>query len=133
MESTLRQVGLREDDTVDAIVQEGKLAATNSAFALHVAGGSVVTWGDPSNGGDGSAVRGQLKGVCQIQAAERAFAAIREDGTAITWGCPEFGGDSSAVREQLTCVRQIQAARQAFAAIREDGNSDHLGLSRIWR
>ena len=36
-------------------------------FAAILEDGSVLTWGDPGRGGDSSAVRGQLKGVQQIQ------------------------------------------------------------------
>ena len=64
----------------------------------------------------------QLKGVLQIQAADRAFAAILEDGSVVTWGDADDGGDSSAVRDQLRSVQQIQATSQAFAAILADGS-----------
>ena len=39
------------------------------------------------NGGDSSAVRAQLKGVQQIQAAYAGFAALLEDGSVVSWGC----------------------------------------------
>ena len=51
--------------------------ATESAFAAILVDGSVVTWGDADCGGDGTAVRDQLKNVQQIQATKHAFAAIR--------------------------------------------------------
>ncbi|CAJ1363852.1 unnamed protein product, partial [Effrenium voratum] len=118
--STLSQAGLKDQDTVDAIVQRATLAATDRAFALYVAGGSVVTWGVAGSGGDSRAVQGQLTGVRHVQAASCAFAALCEDGTVITWGAP-YGGNSSAVQGQLTGVRHIQANTCSFAAIREDG------------
>ena len=62
----------------------------------------------------------QLKGVLQIQAADRAFAAILEDGCVVTWGDGRFGGDSSAVQDQLKGVQKVQATGTAFAAILED-------------
>ena len=72
--------------------------------------------------GNSSAVRGQLRGVQQIQATNAAFAAILEDGSVVTWGDADGGGDSSAVRGQLRGVQQIQATNAAFAAILEDSS-----------
>ena len=43
------------------------ICCTPRAFAAILEDGSVLTWGDPGRGGDSSAVRGQLKGVQQIQ------------------------------------------------------------------
>ena len=67
------------------------LLHTYEAFAAILADGSVVTWGDACCGGESSAVRDQLKGVQQIQAAGEAFAAVRED----------CGGDSLAIERQV--------------------------------
>ena len=39
-----------------AVVQLGKLAAFDAAFAWHGHGGEVVTWGIPEWGGDNSQV-----------------------------------------------------------------------------
>ena len=96
--------------------------ATESAFAAILVDGSVVTWGDADCGGDGTAVRDQLKNVQQIQATKHAFAAIRGDGSVVTWGAADCGGDSSAVRDQLKNVQQIQSTCLAFAAILGDGS-----------
>ena len=74
------------------------------AFAAILGDGSVVTWGGARYGGDSSAVRDQLKGVLQIQAAHLAFAAILEDGSVVTWGDAEFGGDSSPVQQKARFV-----------------------------
>ena len=54
--------------------------AARFAFAAILADGSVVTWGDPTFGGDSSAVQDQLKTVQHIQATGCAFAAIRGRG-----------------------------------------------------
>ena len=63
-----------------------------------------MTWGDPVNGGDISAVQDQLKNMQQIQASDHAFAAILGDGSVVTWGSRVFGGDSSAVQDLLKPV-----------------------------
>ena len=53
-----------------------RIQATARAFAAILDNGSVVTWGDPDNGGDSSVVEEQLKDVQHIQATACAFAAI---------------------------------------------------------
>ena len=52
----------------------------------YLSDGSVVTWGQASNGGDSSAVQDQLKNVQQIQASRDVIAAILGDGSVMTWG-----------------------------------------------
>ena len=91
------------------------------AFAAILADVSLVTWGDPDDGGDSFKIQDQLKGVQQVQATSGAFAAILADGLVVTWGDPDCGGDSSEVRDQLKGVRQVQATYSAFAAILADG------------
>ena len=44
------QAGLRDGEGVAAVVQLGKLAASDAAFAWHGHGGEVVTWGNPEWG-----------------------------------------------------------------------------------
>jgi len=63
-------------------------AAAQGAFAALRHDGSVVTWGDPSCGGDSSAVQAKLKGVTQIHSTHTAFAAIVLDGSVVAWGDP---------------------------------------------
>ena len=108
---------------VAAVVQLGKAAATDKAFALHGHGEAVVTWAIQKSGGDSSQVREQLRNVQHIQATARgAFAAILESGSVVTWGDPEAGGDSSQVQERLRNVQRIQAtANGSLAAILESG------------
>ena len=122
--STLREAGVRDGDTVDAVVQGAALAATECAFACYVEGGGVVIFGCQgieADSADHSQVREQLTRVQQIKAIQSAFAAIREDGLVVTWGEPNGGGDSSEVQAQLTRVQQIQSTDSAFAALRDDG------------
>lgn len=107
-------------------------AATKSAE-----GDRIVTWGDPENGGDSSAVQDKFQKVQQICAttlafavtlvgtalwskvssADYAFAAILVDGTVVTWGHPSFGGNSTAVQAQLRNVQKIYSTWLAFAIL----------------
>ena len=59
---------------------------TDRAFAAIRSDDSVVTWGNPRDGGDSCAVQQQLTNIKAIQSNRCAFAAIREDGTVVTWG-----------------------------------------------
>ncbi|MBA4457774.1 hypothetical protein FHK99_17525, partial [Cylindrospermopsis raciborskii CS-506_B] len=69
-----------------------------SAFAALKSDGSVVTWGESSNGGDSSSVSSSLtSGVTQIFSTLSAFAALKSDGSVVTWGDSSYGGDSSSV------------------------------------
>ncbi|CAJ1341040.1 unnamed protein product [Effrenium voratum] len=119
--ATLSEAGLQDGDVVLAIVQLGKLAASDRAFALCGHGPEIVTWGDPKCGGDSSQVKEQVRSIQHIQASNSAFAAILESAAVVTWGHPNFGGDSSQVQEQLRNVQHIQATARAFAAILESG------------
>ena len=68
LNKTLEEAGIEDGECLTALVLQPQLAATDNAFALWCHGDSeIVTWRDPGRGGDSSAVRGQLKGVQQIQ------------------------------------------------------------------
>ena len=103
------------------------------AFAALKSDGSVVSWGYGPNGGDRSAVAGQLNGdidVQRIYASNAAFAALRADGSVITWGSASTGGDSSPVATELNGtvdVTQIYSTETAFAAVRTDGSVTSWG------
>jgi len=81
----------------------------------------VVTWGDPSSGGDSSSVADQLKDVLQLFSTDLAFAALRADGRVVTWGDRLSGGDSREVQAELQHVYLIHGSAAAFAAILTDG------------
>ena len=101
----LQLSGLQDGDTIAAIAQEPKLAATKSAFALWCVGADrIVTWGNPEAGGDSSTVQGKLLKVQQVYATAHAFAAILADETVLTWGRPDSGGDSTPVQGPLRNV-----------------------------
>ena len=119
---SLRLSGLQDGDSLIAVAQQPKIAATRDAFALWCVGADrVVTWGCRRSGGTSSRVQGQLRNVQQIRGTERAFAAILADGSVVTWGDPNCVGDSSKVQDQLKNVQQICATGSAFAAILADG------------
>ena len=110
-----------------------KVSSTSDAFAAVRDDGSVITWGNSSNGGDSRSVSSSLDGtvnVRDIYSNMSAFAALREDGSVITWGYGSFGGDSSSVTAKITTtsdaafskVTDISATGSAFAAIRTDGS-----------
>eukprot|EP00435_Cladocopium_sp_Y103_P041643 s1343_g11.t1 len=120
---SLQAAGVQDGDHLTAVAQQVEVAACRGAFALWCHGGNgVVTWGDPCYGGDGSAVRDQLRNVQQIKATHHAFAAVLVDGSVVTWGNRNFGGDCSTVQDQLRNVLQIQATLRAFAAVLADGS-----------
>ena len=119
-----------------------EIVSTLTAFAALRSDGSVVTWGNPAQGGDSSAVdfdgdgqltsrRGSLT-VAQVYATGSAFAALRSDGSVVTWGERSKGGDSQDIdfdgdgstssRTGTLQVAQIVSTRSAFAALRADGS-----------
>ena len=69
------------------------------SFAAIQGDASVLTWGDPDDGGDCSDIQDRLVNVQKIQASLFAFAAVRGDGSVVTWGNPNCGGDSVAIQE----------------------------------
>ncbi len=120
--ATINDMGLKKtllagETTVVATFQgvvsnEAKLKVYNQ--------GGVVTWGEPVDGGDSSAVQSQLTNVQTIFNNSYTFAALKNDGTVVTWGNSTSGGDSSAVQSQLTNVQTIVGSLFTFAAIVND-------------
>ena len=89
-----------------------------SATAVLKTDGSVITWGSFLDGGDCSAVQGQLTSDVQhICGNSSAFAALKTDGSVVAWGVREFGGDCSSVQEHLRSdVHFIRPSELAFLA-----------------
>ena len=48
--------------------------------------GSVVTWGDPSSGGNSTAVKENLQNIKKIYSTDSAFAALNDNNGIVTWG-----------------------------------------------
>jgi len=121
---------IRLDVSIKAGVTQ--IYSTSSAFAALKTDGSVVTWGNSSDGGESSAVAdGLSSGVTQIYSTRSrnstdfggAFAAVKADGSVVTWGDSSFGGDSSAVSDGLSSgVTQIYSNNVAFSALKGDGS-----------
>ena len=102
---SIQLCGFQGGESIAAVAQQPKVAASNTAFALWCVGGDrIVTWGIPRCGGDSSRVQEQLRSVQQICGSFFAFAAVLADGTVVTWGDPDNGGDSSRVQGQLMNV-----------------------------
>ena len=98
-------------------VNKEKIFSTARSFALLRQGGSVVTWGWNSHGGNSSSVFSSLSsGVTEIFSTESAFAALKDDGSVVTWGDGLYGGDSSSVFSSLSSgVTEIFSTESAFA------------------
>jgi alpha-tubulin suppressor-like RCC1 family protein len=105
--------------------------STSSAFAALKSNGSVVTWGEGSNGGDSSSVAASItSGVSAIYSNPYAFAALKSDGSVVTWGEPAYGGDSSSVAASLSSgVTSVYSTEYAFAALKSDGSVVTWGYS----
>ena len=98
----IKKARLQNGDSLTLHIRAAQVTGCCDAFAAILGDGSVVTWGIDENGGDSSAVQGQLKDVQQLQATSGgAFAAILGNGSVVTWGNAEYGGDSSSVQDQL--------------------------------
>ena len=114
--------------------QQGRTSGefrNSHAFAALKSDGSVITWGDSSNGGNSSTVSSSLNsGVSQIFSTRFAFAALKDDGSVITWGSSTNGGNSSSVSSSLSSgVSQLFSTRYAFAALKDDGSVITWGAS----
>ncbi|MFN9659949.1 MAG: Calx-beta domain-containing protein [Cyanobacteriota bacterium] len=96
----------------------------DAAFAALRGDGSVVTWGEPSRGGDSSGVAQLLSSdVTQIFCNKYAFAALKSNGSVVAWGDASSGGNIGAVANQLSSgVTQIFSTGSAFAALKSNGS-----------
>jgi hypothetical protein len=100
------------------------ILSNSSAFAALKSNGSVITWGDTTNGGNSSTVASNLtSGVVNIFSTNSTFAALKSNGSVITWGDPNNGGNSSTVASNLTSeVVNIFSNIHAFAALKSNGS-----------
>ena len=103
---------------------EEKIFSTSSAFAFLKKGGSVLTWGDSSYGGDSASVSSDLeRGVMDIASTLDSFAVLKEGGSVIAWGDSDNGGDSSNVSSDLERgVVKVFSNSFAFVALKNNGS-----------
>ena len=93
-----------------------QLRATSWAFAALKSDGTVVSWGDPTCGGDIGGVRERLKSIRQLVASSDGFVALDRFGRAICWGASLPRPPAPLVE-----VKAVAAACHAFAALQKDG------------
>ncbi|CAE7860364.1 unnamed protein product [Symbiodinium necroappetens] len=122
--STVKRTRLQPGDSVTLQIRPPVVQATSQAWAAILDDGSVVTWGNPSYGGDSGWAEPDLRNVVKIQSNPWAFAAILHDGSVVAWGDLDKGG---SIGQRLTGVRDIQASARAFAAILNDGSVEAWG------
>jgi alpha-tubulin suppressor-like RCC1 family protein len=99
-----------------------ELFANDSAFAALREDGSVVTWGNPFQGGDSADIQEDLRGCVEhICPNKHAFAALTKSGSVVAWGNIYTGGDASKVQEELASeVVRIFATPSCFLAVKSD-------------
>ena len=115
-----------------------KIVASGSAFAALKDDGSIFTWGNENEGGDGVVhgsvlvydIRPTLRqgGFVEIYSNDHAFSAIKEktvDGqkirSALSWGNIHYGGKAPS-KELSSGVSKIFSNQRAFAALMENGS-----------
>ncbi len=103
-----------------------KIFATDYAFCALKDDGTVVSWGNPQNGGDSSKVSDKLFDVETIYKNKAAFVALRKDGTAVSWGDKDYGGGY-----QVKNVKKIYVDEYAFIALTQDNQIVVIG-DKTW-
>ncbi|HRN76684.1 hypothetical protein [Ottowia sp.] len=83
--------------------------------------GSVVAWGNPSEGGGPIPLLAYE--VVKTCSTDTAFAVLKYDGSVATWGQRNSGDDSSSVASQLTDV----------VALADPSTDDTFVPTRLWR
>ena len=79
------------------LLEVERISATDKAFAALRLDRAVVAWGEPSYGGDASAVTAELaSGVVSVHGNDVAFAAVKESGAVVAWGAAGAGGALSS-------------------------------------
>ena len=97
-----------------------------SSFAALRENGTVVTWGESTEGGTSPS---GLKYISAIYSTAYGFAALKEDGTVESWGYYIGNNGGSGVPSGLTNVKAISSTSGAFAALKEDGTVAAWGSS----
>ena len=94
-----------------------------SAALIARKSGASVTFGDPTRGGNSTAVKDSIGyNIRYINSTYGAFSALLYDGTVKCWGDPDYGADTTSVDPLLQDVQEISATGHAFAARIRDGS-----------
>lgn len=99
--------------TLDDIVE---VSCTTSAYAVRRVGGSLMVWGNTSNGGSMGEVA--ATGFSAVLANSVAFAGIKATGQVVAWGVAASGGTVPAPISDFTDIVSIAGTDTAFAALR---------------
>ncbi|MNR16192.1 hypothetical protein D3C85_1327780 [compost metagenome] len=89
--------------------------ANRAAVTALKSDGSVITWGNPRDGGDSSYVASSLNQVRAIYSSGFGFIALKDDDTLVTWGLiyPNDYGPSPAPAElQGNISYQVSSTEQ---------------------
>ncbi len=85
----------------------------SGAFAFLKNDGTVLTWGNPSNGGNTGEKQSDLTNVKKIYNTQQAFAALRNDGKVVMWGdlqtLKDVGPDSTFYDEVVDIIPSLFA------------------------
>ena len=99
----------------------GTVSPNNGAFAMLLADGSVVAWGNAGYGGTGAPTD---KGYVSISTNRYAFCALKADGTVFCWGSSYRGGTGAEPNDGQDDggFVSIFSNNDAFAAVKADGS-----------
>ena len=98
--------------------------STGQAFAALKTDGSIVAWGNSSNGGLDPGI---TSGVVSIYSTINAFAALKSDGSVVAWGYGPYGGTTPG--NVSSGVVAVYSTIYAFAALKTDGSVVAWGQS----
>jgi hypothetical protein len=103
---------------------------TYQTFAVFKSGGSLLTWGNQTYGGnsdDSVCTGGSVSsGIVSLSSSNRAYSAVKDNGSVVSWGDPAFGGNQviengASVAASLTSgVVSVHGSYNAFAALKDD-------------
>jgi len=121
---------INNDTIINIIFQKlyNKIYTTDYAFALINKNGDVITWGNPSRGGDSSKVQHLLKDIKEIYTTHGSFTALTVNDDIITWGkCNSY---FSKVQHKLINIKEIYSnyENDIFIAIDENNYAISWGF-----
>ncbi|MFJ2993971.1 RCC1 domain-containing protein [Pandoraea sp. NPDC087047] len=95
-----------------------ELSTTQGAICARRNNGSVIVWGNATQGGQVSPLP---TNVTRVAGNSFAFAAVRGDGTLFAWPPNTYGGTLSAEAAAESTITDIYSAGTAFCAKRSNG------------